>query len=145
MADQTYLIAASATGADPNNWSVVSTLLSTVSTDITLRTLEWEFEPYSKYTRLANGQKRGMGFPIARWIFKGLRPGQRENLRDFCLTVSADVYIRTPTSETSGGVRTYGDYSAILSWMERSEIASDGIGVVEQTELTFTHLVEVGT
>jgi hypothetical protein len=144
MADQ-FLIALEVTGSNPAGWSVLSTLLAsgTGAGDITLRSLEWAFEPYSKYDKLANGQDKGRGFPVARWTFKGLRIEQRENLRDFCSGPSANVYIRTPTNETSAGVRTWDDFLGIVHWVQRAELASDGLNMVEMVELTFTHLVAI--
>ena len=137
-----FLIAASATGSDPNNWSVVSTLLSTGSGDVTsARALQFDYEPFSKYVTLANGHKKGLGYPVAHWVFKALRPAQRENLRDFCTGVSADVYIRTRLTETTAGAETWGDFSAIMKWKEGAELI--GVNYVEVIEITFTHLEAV--
>ncbi|MCZ2155745.1 MAG: hypothetical protein LC114_17910 [Bryobacterales bacterium] len=142
MAETTFLIAALATGSDPDDWTEVQDLLSAVSGDITLRALEWEYQDYSKSVILGDGTQRGLGYPKARWLFKGLRPEQRENLRDFVSDLTAEVYIRTPTNETSAGVRTWMDFSALLHWTVESELV--GINYVEMVELTFTHLVPVG-
>ena len=144
MTDQ-FLIALETTGSNPATWSVLSTLLASGigAADITLRSLEWAFEPFSKYDRLADCSDKGRGFPIARWTFKGLRVEQRENLRDFCSTPSAKVYIRTPTNETSAGMRIWDDFLGIVHWVQRAELASDGLNMVEMVELTFTHLVAV--
>lgn len=142
MTDQ-FLIALEATGSNPVNWTTVESLLTGTlpgNADITLRALEWSFEPYSRYDNLGNGHDKGRGFPVARWTFKGLRLEQRENLRDFCTGVSANVYIRTPTNETAAGVRIWDDFLGILHWVQRSELASDGLNMVEMVELTFTHL-----
>lgn len=137
-----FLIAALATGTDPNNWSVVDTLLSNVSSDITGdRATEWEFIPYASEAGLANGKRFGRGYPIARWKFRALRPEQRENLRDFCTGLSADVYIRTPTNETSAGSRTWDDFQAILQWTSGAELV--GVNYVEEVVLEFTHLIAI--
>ncbi len=141
MAETTFLIAALATGSDPDDWTEVQNLLSAVSLDVTLRTLEWEYQPYSRSVILGDGTQRGLGYPRARWLFKGLRPEQRENLKDFCSALSAEVYIRTPTNETAAGVRTWDDFSGILQWTTEPEQV--GLNYVEMVELIFTHLVAV--
>lgn len=141
MAENEFLIALQATGADPDDWTSVETLLSSVDVEPSLRTLEWEMQPYSSYKNLANGQKRGQGFPVIKWTFKYLRPEQRENLRDFCSGVSANVYIRTPVNETAAGVRAWKDYLSTMNWMERGEIIADGLAYVEMVEITFTHCI----
>jgi len=141
MAETTFLIAALATGSDPDDWTEVQDLLSAASLDVTLRALEWEYQPYSKSVILGDGTQRGLGYPRARWLFKGLRPEQRENLKDFCSALSAEVYIRTPTNETAAGVRTWDDFSGILQWTTEPEQV--GLNYVEMVELIFTHLVAV--
>jgi len=127
--------------SNPATWNQVATLLSTVSGDITLaRALEWSYQPYARAVQLHNGQVRGLGYPIAVWRFGALRFEQRENLKDFCSGLSTNVYIRTPTNETAGGVRIWDDFLAIMKWTTESEIV--GLDVVEQVILTFTHLQE---
>lgn len=144
MAENEFLLAALATGADPDDWTSVESLLSAVDEEPSMRTLDWEFAPAVKFAKLADGTTKAIGLPVARWTFKYLRPEQRENLRDFCAGMSAEVYIRTKTNETSAGARTWGDYQAIMSWMERGEIISDGLSYVEMVEISFTHLIQVG-
>lgn len=141
MADTTFLIAAKVTGTDPDDWSVVSTLLSSVSGDITLRALEWEYQPYAEKVTLGNGQDLGRGYARARWFLRGLRYEQRENLRDFCTGLSAEVYIRTPTNETAAGVRTWDDFLAIIHWTEGPELVE--VNHVSDVEIVFTHLVAI--
>ena len=138
MTDQ-FLIAALATGSNPANWTTLESLLGT--NDVTLRAVEWTFEGSSSYVTLASGKTRGLGYPIAKWTFKALRPEQRENIRDFCTGLSADVYIRTPTNETSTGTRVWDDYQAIMNWMNRSELI--GVNYVEEIEITFSNLIPV--
>lgn len=128
--------------SNPANWYSVSTLLSSVSSDVTVaRSLEWEYQPYAKFVKLGNGKTKGRGYPIIRWTFKALRPEQRENLRDFCTGLSSDVYIHSPTNETVAGVRVWDDFLCIMNWMTRSELV--GTDWVEMIELTFTHCVAV--
>jgi hypothetical protein len=137
MADE-FLIAAFATGVNPANWTKLETLLAE-DNDISLRALEWTHEPYSKYIKLASGAIKGLGFPIVVWQFSNLRIGQREALRDFCADLTSRVYIRTPTNETTNGVRVWADYLCNLNWVQRAEILADGTDIAEKVELTFTH------
>lgn len=128
--------------SNPANWNAVSTLLSSVSGDITAdRALEWEYQPYSSSKELDNGYRRGLGFPVVTWKFRALRPEQRENLKDFCSTLAADVYIQTPTNETTSGARVWKNYRAIMKWTDSFELV--GVDYVEEVVLTFTHCIEV--
>lgn len=134
-----FLIAAYATGNNPDNWSVVSTLLSSVSADISsARVLEWEYQPYSSIVELADGEQFGRGSAQARWIFGALRPEQRENLKDFCTGLTAQVYIRTPTNETSAGVQVWRDALCWMHWNIGPELW--GINAVQEIEIRFTQL-----
>jgi len=138
MADNTFLIA-NTSDPDPDTWSVVEDLLSAVSGDITAdRALEWEFQPYASSVTLGDGTKFGIGFPIATWKFRALRPEQRENLKDYCATLSGDVYIRTATNETAAGVRVWDDFQAKMKWTDGIEII--GVDAVEEVVIQFTHL-----
>lgn len=142
MADE-FLIA-DTSDPDPLTWTSVSTLLSNVSGDITVdRALEWEFQPYAKAVTLGDGTKFGVGYPIVSWKFGALRPEQRENLKDFCATLSGEVYIRTPTNETSAGARVWKDYRAIMKWTEGYELV--GVNYVEEVHIQFTHCVVQGS
>ena len=135
MAD-VFMIGAS-TNPSPLTWSTVETLLA--GEDVTMRALDWSYEPYSQYAALASGQDRGRGLPVVVWKFRALRIEQRENLRDFVPGVSNSVYIRTPTNETAAGVRVWKDFLCIAHWMQRSELSSDGLDLTEEVEISFTH------
>ena len=121
----------------PATWVTVESLLA--GYDISLDALNWSHEDYSGYIRLGSGQMRGTGFPVVRWIFRALRPTQRENLRDHCTSVSSEVYIRTPTNETVAGVRVWKDYLCIMNWVTRAELM--GLDAVEEVEMTFTRCI----
>lgn len=138
MAATTFLIAPLATGNNPDNWSMVSNLLSSASADISLRALEWEYQPYASVVELANGQQFGRGAASARWAFGALRPEQRENLKDICPGLSAQVYIRTPTNETIAGVRTWRDALCWMHWNIGPELWS--VDAVLELEIRFTQL-----
>lgn len=127
---------------DPLTWGAVEDLLTAVSSDITIgRALEWEFQPYTKGVTLGDGHVLGVGAPVATWKFRALKPEQRENIKDYCAGLSADVYIRTPTNETVAGVRVWKNYQAIMKWTDSFEII--GVDAVEEIVITFTNLEEV--
>ena len=142
MAANTFLIGAIAS-ADPDDWSVVTTLLSSVSGDISsARTLEWEHNPYSVYKTLGNLATRGYGLPVVRWKFAALRTEQRENLRDFVLAVTTELYIRTATNETVSGARVWKDYLCLAKWVQRPELVYHGENVM-QVEILFERCIDV--
>jgi len=138
MAQQTFLIN-NHTDSNPDNWTLLATLLS----DGSVRYPQWSYQPYSVYVTTGGGTRKGLGYPIVKWTFAGLNLKQRESLRGFCTDVSEPVYIRTPINETTSGARQYKDYDCLMNWTERSELANDGIEVVEMVEITFTHCVVV--
>jgi len=143
MAATTYLIGNN-TNSDPDTWSVVSTLLSSVSSDITVDgALESDYQPFSGYINLGDKVTRGIGLPVASWRFKALRLEQRENLRDFVSSQTTEVYIRTRTNETVDGVRVWKDFLCLAKWVERPEINQDGIDAVMQVIINFEHMVDV--
>jgi len=136
-----YLLAAKATGNDPDDWSVVATLLGD-STDITSdRALDWTFQPYVNYVSLADGTRFGRGSPVVTWTFRALRPLQREALRDFCLSLSSEVYIRTPTNEYQSGARVWRDYLCTMLWTPAAEII--GVNAVEDVQIIFRNCLDV--
>jgi hypothetical protein len=142
MAENTFLIASLATGPDPDDWDVVEDELAAISLDITLRALEWEYQSYVSTVRLANGQDFGRGYPTAAWKIT-LRPEQREYFREYCSGLSADVYIRTPTNETSSGELAWSDFQAIMHWTAGPELYA--VNAVEEVTMIFTHMVQVET
>ncbi len=128
--------------ADPETWVSVESLLSSVSADITTdRALEWEHQPYVRGVKLGDGHVQGLGAPVVTWKFRALRPEQRENLKDYCAALSSDVYIRTPTNETSAGARVWKNYQAVMKWTDSFEII--GVDAVEEVFITFTSCIEV--
>lgn len=103
---------------------------------------DWSFQPYSVITRLANGHLQGNGFPIAKWRWNAMNDADRELLKAYVQDdLSAEVYIKTATNLTSGGVTTFKEYSCIMNWPDTDEDfqADKVIGLI----LIFTHLVEV--
>jgi hypothetical protein len=97
----------------------------------------FEFQQFGDEVTLGNGSTRGIGFPIARWIFAVIDDGgaQRTQLKSFCAEKSAPVYITT--NDNSGTFKTY---SAIMHWplKEQKDNNWDNNLVLE-----FTQLVEI--
>ena len=67
--------------------------------------------PYARIVNKGNGGTRGVGSPIAQWIFGVLTVEQYSQLKSFCTGASADVYIRTKLDDD-----TYADFQAKLIW-----------------------------
>jgi hypothetical protein len=129
------------TDSDPNNWTAVSTLIND-SADITVdRSLDWEYQPYLRFIDLQNGGRLGAGSPFVRWTFRALRELQREALRDFCTSLSAEVYIRTPTNEFVTGARVWKDFLCQMLWMTDEERI--GVNAVEDIVIEFRNCLDV--
>lgn len=105
---------------DPASWPLLSTTLANLGKPVDPL---WTYEAGSSYKLLGDGTRRLMGFPVATWHWNFLNDACREALRAFCSApaISAPVYIRTLTSETSGGVRTYGNFQAVMFWPPAAE------------------------
>jgi len=125
---------------DPTTWTAVEDLLAD-STDITLRALEWEYRPFATTLELSDGSLKGMGFPVVKWTFRALRELQRENLRDFCTGLSANVYIRTPTNEFVSSARVWKDFLCKMYWQPAEEIV--GVNAVEDVVIEFRFCKDV--
>lgn len=119
------------------------TALSTVLDDGPIYLPEWSHQDFSRYETLGDGTRKGLGYPVVKWLFKGLNILQREALRSLCSTVSAAMFIHTPTNETSSGARVWKDYECVMHWREGAEVIDDGIDRTLMLELTFTHCVDV--
>lgn len=103
---------------------------------------DWSFQPYSTSVRLADGTLQGNGFPIAKWRWRGMNDIDRETLRDFVgSNLSAEIYIRTATNETSSGAIVYKSFFGIMNWTDTDE-DFQGDKVLDLI-IIFTHLVEV--
>lgn len=59
------------------------------------------FLPYSRTVGLGNGGTRGLGAPVAQWIFPILEIDQYNQLRAFCADSSAEIYIVTKKDDDS--------------------------------------------
>jgi len=95
------------------------------------------FSPYGAYTTMANGLKRGRGFPALSWIFSLLTPAQRTQLRVFCPGSSATVYIRTPINDGD----TYAYFQAVMHWPEKEVRDPTRVHHRLEMEFSFTRLI----
>src|SRR5512142_323364 len=93
--------------SNPARWASLDALLGYMGKPVDP---QWTYEPYSSYANLGDGTRRGLGFPVATWHWQFLRDTQREALRALCPGLSASVYVRTLTNETSSGARAYGNF-----------------------------------
>jgi hypothetical protein len=69
------------------------------------------YKPYAETEDLGDLTKLGIGWPSAEWRFPILTLAQRNQLREFCLTAAAWVYIRTIDDGAN-----YNDYLAVMIW-----------------------------
>ena len=109
-----FLIATLTAGNNPANWSKLGEILDGAEPD-------YAYKPFQEIIKLGDGSKKGRGYPSAQWSWHGISELDREVLRTFCAGLSADVYICTPTNETSGGDRVWINASATMNWMEADE------------------------
>lgn len=98
------------------------------------------FKPFSSSVILGNGQKKGLGFPEARWHWDYLNPDQREALKNFVTDLSSTVFIATRTNEDANddGQDDYADFQAIMRWVDEEEKDNQKRFDVD---IIFTHLV----
>jgi hypothetical protein len=67
--------------------------------------------PYARTANKGSGGTRGIGSPVAQWMFALLSAAQLNQLKTFCPGASADVYIRTKLDDD-----TYADFSGKMIW-----------------------------
>ena len=101
---------------------------------------DWSYQEFAGAIRLADGTVKGQGFPIAKWRFNHISNDNRDALRGLIPSLSALLYIRTPTNE----IDIYGDivfenFQAVAEWSPNDEdkAADRTLGFI----LTFTHLI----
>ena len=76
------------------------------------------YMPYSSEQQLVSGLVRGVGYPVATWIWGVVTREERDALRSFCPGKSANVYIRTKTMDSAD---LYADFSAVMVWDTENE------------------------
>ena len=67
--------------------------------------------PYARVASKGNGGARGIGSPVATWMFPLLSAAEYSQLKTFCPGASADVFIRTKLDND-----TYADFEAKMIW-----------------------------
>jgi hypothetical protein len=70
------------------------------------------FQDYVEPRKLMDGHTRGLGRPLATWLWDFLPLGMRTILRTYCSTPSADVVICTRINEGDA----WRVYNAIVTW-----------------------------
>ena len=76
------------------------------------------YVPYSSEQQLVSGLVRGVGYPVATWIWGVITREERDALRTFCPYKSANVFIRTKTMDSED---SYANYSAVMVWDTENE------------------------
>jgi len=76
------------------------------------------FQPYSDEQPLVSGLVRGVGYPVATWIWSVMTQQERDAMRQYCPGKSASVYIKTKTMDSADSYHTY---SAIMVWPTQDE------------------------
>ena len=109
-----YKIGLVSSGSGLMNLSALVVSGSTVSVSYPKST----FVPYSSEQQLVSGLVRGVGYPVATWIWGAITREERDALRSFCPYKSANVYIRTKTMDTADA---YGTYAAVMVWDTENE------------------------
>lgn len=104
-----YKIGLTSSGSGFMNLSALVVSGSTVSVSYPKST----FTPYSSEQQLVSGLVRGVGYPVATWIWGAITREERDALRSFCPYKSASVYVRTKTMDTAD---SYKSYSAVMVW-----------------------------
>jgi len=81
------------------------------------------YKPYSRVINLGSGLRLGAGWATAEWHYGFLLQTQREVLRAFCTTASAEVFIRTRIRDlsTDGTPTLFRSFKAVMIWPEEEE------------------------
>lgn len=103
------------------------------------------YQPYSRMVDTGDGGQRGLGYPIVTWHWDAsgsdyITRAQRDQLRTFCTTASAPVYIRTRINDDTDA---YHYIQAQMIWP--LEEPKDSFGVRTQFRLQFRVILDLGT
>ena len=80
------------------------------------------FKDFSDFKDVEDTSRRGLGYSMATWEWQGLDDIQRYALRAYCSALSAQVYVRTATNETtSAGIHVWHTYLATMLWVTEYE------------------------
>lgn len=100
------------------------------------------FSEYGTVFELANGGRRGAGFPTCTWHWSTLNEAQLRALRTICPGASADVYVRVPCNDTDLYGLVWHTYQAKMLWMSGERGKQPGSRVLD-IEIRFRMMVEV--
>lgn len=93
------------------------------------------FRDFAEIVTAASGRSYGRGLPTCKWIFSVLTSAQRQQLKTFCASKSAIVYICTLANDD-----VYYNYRAIMHWPVEEERDPSKRRDRLEFEIDFTHL-----
>lgn len=114
-------------GTDMNSVTNLESLTTTVMHP------KSNFADWAEAVILGSGLSRGMGAPVATWLWGFLTEAQRTQLKTFCTGASSTVVIRTKRNDG-----TFKYFACVMNWPKEEEHRS---GYVLNFEIIFTHLV----
>lgn len=116
--------------AGPTGMTLLSTLLEQMGIPYDP---DCPFITYSSKADMLDGSQLGEGFSSCQWIWNALNDLQRYTLRQYCTTLSNQVYIRTETNETSSsGYRVWHTFLCQMVWMSDAE-EHEGASLVQSS------------
>lgn len=100
---------------------------------------DYSFQPFATSIDLADGTRKGQGFPRATWRFNHLEDEDRDAIKGLCPNLSALVYIETATNDVDLYGVVFEQYLAVMRWTPEDEDKAAGhtLGIV----IEFTHLI----
>jgi hypothetical protein len=135
----TFRLALKAEGNNPLYWSSLDQLIGVANISVNP---DASYQPQSDVAKSLSGLFIPRGFPAAKWHFNALTVGQRQILKSFCPSLSAEVYFETLSNEISlCDDEVWIQATAILHWPAGDEEIQ--AGRVMGLELLFTHIAEI--
>ena len=133
MWDDTFYIGESLEDADFLTLNELFDTVTAIAPDAT-------FNPFAGSHEDLNGQRTGIGLPIASWKWKHRDDLDVEALRALCPFLSATVYVRTLINEVDiYGARIYRTFQAVMLWPEEGE--EKEVNTTLGFEINFRHMV----
>jgi hypothetical protein len=135
----TFRLALKAEGPNPLYWSSLDQLIGIANISVNP---DASYIPQSDVVKSLSGLFIPRGFAAAKWHFNALTVGQRQTLKSFCPSLSAEIYFETLSNEISlCNDEEWIQALAIMHWPAGDEEIQ--AGRVMGLELLFTHLVEI--
>ena len=94
------------------------------------------YRRYALQIDLGDDMARGFGLPAASWRWQVLTLAQRDQLKTFCSSASAQVFIQTKKRDST---EVYDEFTAVMIWPEEEEAQA---GRVLDFVIEFRSLVE---